>query len=103
MERQTEERVATSPEAQRDQEATMSNPHDEKLDQILEAIAATQQDLHSRVGAVAVEVDLLREDQTKLSARVTSTESELKDLRPLLKELEGQVQFLNTKVRELEH
>ncbi|KAJ1154462.1 hypothetical protein NDU88_007214 [Pleurodeles waltl] len=58
--------------------------HDEKLAKLLEAIATTGQDLCYRVDAVAVEVSLLREDQKNLSARVASTESKLRDLRPSL-------------------
>ncbi|KAJ1150245.1 hypothetical protein NDU88_003040, partial [Pleurodeles waltl] len=51
---------------------------------ILEAIDTTGQDLHNKVDAVDVEVGLLREHQRKLSARMASTESKLKDLRPLM-------------------
>ncbi|KAJ1137980.1 hypothetical protein NDU88_004373 [Pleurodeles waltl] len=86
------------PEAQHDQEAPMPNFHDDKLDKFLKAIAATCQDLHSHVDTVTAEVGLLLDDQKKLSTRVTSTASELKDLRPPLKKLEGQVQFLTKKV-----
>ncbi|KAJ1194174.1 hypothetical protein NDU88_003469 [Pleurodeles waltl] len=76
--------------------------HDEKLDKIVEAIVTTGQNLCNRVDAVAVEVGLLREDHKKLSARVANTESELKDLRPSLTELEEKVSSLTGKVRELE-
>ncbi|KAJ1193936.1 hypothetical protein NDU88_003231 [Pleurodeles waltl] len=76
--------------------------HDEKFDKILEATATTGQELPNRVDAVAVEAGLLQEDQRKLYARVASTESELKDLRPSLTELEEKVSSLTGEVRELE-
>ncbi|KAJ1097663.1 hypothetical protein NDU88_002780 [Pleurodeles waltl] len=88
-------RTTKGGEARGDQEAPTPNSH--------EAIAATRQDLCNHVDAVAVELGLLLDNQKKLSARVTSTESELKDLRSSLKELEGQGQPLNAKVWELEH
>ncbi|KAJ1137977.1 hypothetical protein NDU88_004370 [Pleurodeles waltl] len=50
------------------------------------------------VDTVTAEVGPLLDDQKKLSAKVTSAVSELKDLRPPLKKLEGQVQLLTTKV-----
>ncbi|KAJ1205456.1 hypothetical protein NDU88_000891 [Pleurodeles waltl] len=73
--------------------------HIEKLDKSL----ATRQDLHNRVDVVAVEVNLLREDQKILSTRVACTESELRDLEQSLKGLEWQVRSLSPKVWELEH
>ncbi|KAJ1189489.1 hypothetical protein NDU88_006234 [Pleurodeles waltl] len=54
--------------------------HEDKLDKILETIETTGQDLHNRVDAV-VEVTLLQEDRKKLSTRVTSMKSDLRDLR----------------------
>ncbi|KAJ1115500.1 hypothetical protein NDU88_003724 [Pleurodeles waltl] len=48
--------------AHHEQEAPMSSSQDAKLDKILEAIAATRQDLRNRVDALVVEVGLLQED-----------------------------------------
>ncbi|KAJ1198589.1 hypothetical protein NDU88_002428 [Pleurodeles waltl] len=58
----------------------VSTYQEDKLDKILEAIKASGQDLWNRVDAVAKEVTLLCEDQKKVSARVSSTESDLKVL-----------------------
>ncbi|KAJ1096377.1 hypothetical protein NDU88_001519 [Pleurodeles waltl] len=66
-------------EAQQIMETPTPSLPDDKLDKILGAITATRQDLCNRVDAVAVKAGLLREDQKNLSARVVSTESELRD------------------------
>ncbi|KAJ1205380.1 hypothetical protein NDU88_000815 [Pleurodeles waltl] len=72
---------------------------EDKQDKILEAIKATGQDMKNRVDVVAIEVTLLREDQKKLSERVTSTEIDLKVLRLLLTTMEKTVRFLADKRR----
>ncbi|KAJ1179664.1 hypothetical protein NDU88_004898 [Pleurodeles waltl] len=88
----SQERLETAPltvPVMQDREAVQAPSYQEdKLDKILEAIKTTGQDLQSRVDAVVIEVTLLREDQQKLSARVTSAESDLKDLRPSLTAME---------------
>ncbi|KAJ1190636.1 hypothetical protein NDU88_007374 [Pleurodeles waltl] len=61
--------------------------HVDKLDKILEAIEATGQDLRKEVNAVEMEISLLCKDQKKLSARVTSRESDLRDLLPSLADM----------------
>ncbi|KAJ1136580.1 hypothetical protein NDU88_002995 [Pleurodeles waltl] len=66
---------------------------------MLEAIEANGQDLRNRVDAVVIKVTLLREDQKKLSARVTSEESNLKVLRPSLTTMEETVRSLTNKVQ----
>ncbi|KAJ1099232.1 hypothetical protein NDU88_004336 [Pleurodeles waltl] len=57
--------------------------YEDKLDKILEAIEPL-----NRVDAVAIEVTLLCEDQKKLYTRVTSVESDLRDMRPSLVNME---------------
>ncbi|KAJ1093812.1 hypothetical protein NDU88_006904 [Pleurodeles waltl] len=75
---------------------------DLKSDQILEAIAATKQDLSTKVDAVAIQLGLLCSEQQRLMSRVTQVESEVTELRPAIQDLEGQIWSLISKVRVME-
>ncbi|KAJ1191584.1 hypothetical protein NDU88_000900 [Pleurodeles waltl] len=101
-----QERRETGPPivpAMRDRETVQVPPYQEdKLDKILEAIAATGQDLRNRVDVVAIEDTLLREDLKKLSAGVISAESDLRVFRPSLMTMEEMARSLANKVQELE-
>ncbi|KAJ1208097.1 hypothetical protein NDU88_003487, partial [Pleurodeles waltl] len=75
----------------------VSDPHlpatafttDDKLDQILEATAATKQRLSAKVHALAIELGLLRADQQKLTQRVTQVGGDIEGICPTVQELEG--------------
>ncbi|KAJ1144399.1 hypothetical protein NDU88_010698 [Pleurodeles waltl] len=81
------------------QNATLTNA---KLDQILEAITVTRQDLGAQVDAVAAELGLLRDDQRKLANCITHAKNNISEMRPSVSELTGQVRVLTAKMQELE-
>ncbi|KAJ1088062.1 hypothetical protein NDU88_001221 [Pleurodeles waltl] len=66
-----------------------STPTNAKLDQILNAITATRQDLGARVDALATALGLLKEDQPKLADHITHTENELSEMHHSIMELVG--------------
>ncbi|KAJ1188428.1 hypothetical protein NDU88_005189 [Pleurodeles waltl] len=91
--------LSVSPGTQNLEMALAPTIHNYKLNKILEVIEAAGQDLRTR--ADVMEVSLLSEEQKKLSARVTSTESDLRDFQPSLSEMEVTVRSLTDKVRKL--
>ncbi|KAJ1123046.1 hypothetical protein NDU88_001519 [Pleurodeles waltl] len=81
----------------------------DKLDIILQEIKDSRQAIENRLGSITVELNILKDDQTKLSDRLKQTESTLAEILPThnknktaIERLQQQVEVLQEKTEDVE-
>ena len=77
------------------------NGHTAMFEKILTAIRESKEVLEAKIGAVQEETGLLRADHTKLSERVSETESCLTSLRPTVVEVQQQMKEMRAELHRL--
>ena len=92
--------VAAPLEPMKQLETTL-NGHTAMFEKILTAIRESKEVLEAKIGTLQEETGLLRADHTKLSERVTETESCLSSLRPTVVEVQQHVKEMRAEMHRL--
>ena len=75
---------------------------EDKLDQILAAIATSREVLEQQIAGVSSSLSLLRDDHKKLADKVQHHEKEIAQIHPSVKQLTEQIQDLTARMRQVE-
>ncbi|KAJ1165689.1 hypothetical protein NDU88_006106 [Pleurodeles waltl] len=74
----------------------------DKLDIILQEIRDSRQAIEKKLGSIMIELNILKDDQKKLSDRMKQTESNVAEILPTHKENKDAIEHLQQQVKALQ-